>query len=161
MAASAPMAAISSGVRFSSPLRLPSQDPARGSGVRIPSPGCLSFRISAGLREIPSLKGVLLRNAEQEALGPLRMRGRGYLPVFCSAGSSSSSSPSSSSWWRRVQQKVVSPEKILRIISGATSSPICQFIESPATVLHSVNPRIKLVLQLYTYIFLLSPNLWE
>ncbi|MQL72439.1 hypothetical protein Taro_004740, partial [Colocasia esculenta] len=33
----------------------------------------------------------------------------------------------------------------LRVISSATSSPICQFIESPATGLHSMDPRIKLV----------------
>lgn len=29
-------------------------------------------------------------------------------------------------------------------IAGATSSPICQFISSPTTFLHSVDPRIKL-----------------
>ncbi|XP_042469438.1 protein ABCI12, chloroplastic-like [Zingiber officinale] len=38
----------------------------------------------------------------------------------------------------------VGPEKVLRLIAGATSSPICQFIESPRTFLHSVDPRIKL-----------------
>ncbi|EOY05488.1 Cobalt ion transmembrane transporters isoform 2 [Theobroma cacao] len=36
-------------------------------------------------------------------------------------------------------------DKILRLISTATSSPICQFISSPTTFLHSVDPRIKLV----------------
>ncbi|CAA6663568.1 unnamed protein product [Spirodela intermedia] len=119
------MAAISSGVRFSSVPRLPSPDQLRAVG--------LEFR---------------LRAASRSGFAPDSGRsrwGRGLLPVFCSARSSDSSSPLSSSWWRQVQQKVVSPEKILRIISGATSSPICQFIESPATVLHSVNPRIKLV----------------
>ncbi|WOL06758.1 protein ABCI12, chloroplastic [Canna indica] len=39
----------------------------------------------------------------------------------------------------------VGPEKILRLISGATSSPICQFIDYPRTFLHSIDPRIKLV----------------
>lgn len=37
------------------------------------------------------------------------------------------------------------PDRILRLISGATSGPICQFISSPTTFLHSVDPRIKLV----------------
>ncbi|OVA20089.1 ABC/ECF transporter [Macleaya cordata] len=36
-------------------------------------------------------------------------------------------------------------ERILRLISGATSSPICQYVSSPTTFLHSVDPRIKLV----------------
>ncbi|PIA39312.1 hypothetical protein AQUCO_02600037v1 [Aquilegia coerulea] len=36
-------------------------------------------------------------------------------------------------------------EKVFRSISGATSSPICQFVSSPTTFLHSVDPRIKLV----------------
>ncbi|KAL4284611.1 hypothetical protein GQ457_16G027220 [Hibiscus cannabinus] len=36
-------------------------------------------------------------------------------------------------------------DKVLRLISTATSSPICQFISSPTTFLHSVDPRIKLV----------------
>ncbi|KAJ3676327.1 hypothetical protein LUZ60_003739 [Juncus effusus] len=38
-----------------------------------------------------------------------------------------------------------SPEKILRLVSGATSSPICQFIDTPRTFLHSLDPRVKLV----------------
>ncbi|KAK8684971.1 hypothetical protein V6N13_040983 [Hibiscus sabdariffa] len=36
-------------------------------------------------------------------------------------------------------------DKVFRLISTATSSPICQFISSPTTFLHSVDPRIKLV----------------
>ncbi|GKV35344.1 hypothetical protein SLEP1_g43625 [Rubroshorea leprosula] len=36
-------------------------------------------------------------------------------------------------------------DKVLRLISTATASPICQFISSPTTFLHSVDPRIKLV----------------
>ncbi|CAN1854138.1 Protein ABCI12, chloroplastic [Linum perenne] len=35
-------------------------------------------------------------------------------------------------------------DKILRLISGATASPIAQYISSPTTFLHSVDPRIKL-----------------
>ncbi|KAK1272963.1 hypothetical protein QJS04_geneDACA019028 [Acorus gramineus] len=36
-------------------------------------------------------------------------------------------------------------EKVLRTIAGATSSPVGQFVASPLTFLHSVDPRIKLV----------------
>ncbi|KAH9624116.1 hypothetical protein KSS87_020581 [Heliosperma pusillum] len=36
------------------------------------------------------------------------------------------------------------PDNVLRSIATATSSPICQFIPSPSTFLHAVDPRIKL-----------------
>lgn len=49
----------------------------------------------------------------------------------------------------------VGPEKVLRLIAGATSSPICQFIESPRTFLHSVDPRIKLVMVFFSFLVLL------
>lgn len=45
-------------------------------------------------------------------------------------------------------------EGVLRLIAGATSSPICQFIDSPLTLLHSVDPRIKLVSTLTCYFFI-------
>ncbi|KAD2393964.1 hypothetical protein E3N88_40941 [Mikania micrantha] len=48
-------------------------------------------------------------------------------------------------WVRLLPNNIISAEKILRSIAGATSSPICQFISSPTTFLHSVDPRIKLV----------------
>lgn len=54
-------------------------------------------------------------------------------------------------WWKQWIQKIekaglgFGPDKVLHSIAGATSSPICQFIPSPATFLHSVDPRIKLV----------------
>ncbi|KAK9060589.1 hypothetical protein SSX86_021295 [Deinandra increscens subsp. villosa] len=47
-------------------------------------------------------------------------------------------------WERLLPKNIISAEKILRSIAGATSSPICQFISSPTTFLHSVDPRIKL-----------------
>ncbi|KAD2394107.1 hypothetical protein E3N88_41084 [Mikania micrantha] len=47
-------------------------------------------------------------------------------------------------WVRLLPNNIISAEKILRSIAGATSSPICQFISSPTTFLHSVDPRIKL-----------------
>lgn len=39
----------------------------------------------------------------------------------------------------------LSADKVLRLISGATASPIYQFVSSPTTFLHSVDPRVKLV----------------
>lgn len=39
-------------------------------------------------------------------------------------------------------------DKLFRAISGATSSPIAQYIPSPFTFVHSVDPRIKLVQKL-------------
>ncbi|XP_057550212.1 protein ABCI12, chloroplastic [Amaranthus tricolor] len=49
--------------------------------------------------------------------------------------------------WRKWVPKNVNfgADKVLKSIAGATSSPICQFISSPSTVLHDVDPRIKLV----------------
>lgn len=48
-------------------------------------------------------------------------------------------------WARWFPRGSIAADKVLRLISGATSSPICQFISSPTTFLHSVDPRLKLV----------------
>ncbi|KAK3010656.1 hypothetical protein RJ639_011821 [Escallonia herrerae] len=47
-------------------------------------------------------------------------------------------------WHKWLPKNFFAPEKVLKSISGATSSPICQYISSPSTFLHSVDPRIKL-----------------
>ncbi|PWA39750.1 cobalt ion transmembrane transporter [Artemisia annua] len=47
-------------------------------------------------------------------------------------------------WEKMIPKNVISAEKILRSIAGATSGPICQFIAKPETFLHQVDPRIKL-----------------
>ncbi|KAG8484344.1 hypothetical protein CXB51_022824 [Gossypium anomalum] len=52
-------------------------------------------------------------------------------------------------WVRWLPTGGLAADKVLRLISTATSSPICQFISSPTTFLHSVDPRIKLVFFLY------------
>ncbi|XP_034685833.1 protein ABCI12, chloroplastic isoform X1 [Vitis riparia] len=51
----------------------------------------------------------------------------------------------SGNWTKWLPRGVVAADRILRLISSATSSPISQFISSPTTFLHSVDPRIKLV----------------
>ncbi|KAI4304107.1 hypothetical protein MLD38_039663 [Melastoma candidum] len=40
---------------------------------------------------------------------------------------------------------ILGADKVLRLIANATASPISQFVASPRTFLHSVDPRIKLV----------------
>ncbi|KAL8105205.1 hypothetical protein AgCh_029124 [Apium graveolens] len=47
-------------------------------------------------------------------------------------------------WEKWLPKNLFSAEKVLKSISEATSSPICQFISSPTTFLHTVDPRIKL-----------------
>ncbi|GAA0147352.1 hypothetical protein LIER_07073 [Lithospermum erythrorhizon] len=47
-------------------------------------------------------------------------------------------------WERFIPNNFVAAEKVFRVISEATSSPITQYIASPTTFLHSVDPRIKL-----------------
>ncbi|CAK7332963.1 unnamed protein product [Dovyalis caffra] len=48
-------------------------------------------------------------------------------------------------WVSRLPRGAFSGDKIFKLISGATASPIGQFISSPTTFLHSVDPRIKLI----------------
>lgn len=58
-------------------------------------------------------------------------------------------------WKKWLPRKVdFGPDKVLQSIAGATSSPICQFITSPTTFLHIVDPRIKLVIFLSFYLIL-------
>ncbi|XP_056699646.1 protein ABCI12, chloroplastic isoform X2 [Spinacia oleracea] len=54
-------------------------------------------------------------------------------------------------WKKWLPRKVdFGPDKVLQSIAGATSSPICQFITSPTTFLHIVDPRIKLRAPIFT-----------
>lgn len=61
-------------------------------------------------------------------------------PLICSATSTSFYE----GWEKWVPKDMVAADKVLRLIAGATSSPIYQFIASPTTFLHSVDSRIKL-----------------
>ena len=61
--------------------------------------------------------------------------------IKCTANSDSNPAK----WEALLPKNIISAEKILRSIAGATSSLICQFISSPTIILHSVDPRIKLV----------------
>ncbi|CAN6452796.1 unnamed protein product [Victoria cruziana] len=48
-------------------------------------------------------------------------------------------------WKARWRPPDMVGENVLRLISGATTSPIAQFIPAPVTFLHSLDPRVKLV----------------
>ncbi|KAL5202190.1 hypothetical protein ABZP36_013142 [Zizania latifolia] len=92
-----------------------------------------------------------------------RRRRRGGLALlFCAASDpSKAANPSASSsagqgeasdavakwvaWIPRAAVGGAGPEQVLRLISGAAATPICQFVDSPRTFLHSVDPRVKLV----------------
>ncbi|GAV63339.1 CbiQ domain-containing protein [Cephalotus follicularis] len=56
-----------------------------------------------------------------------------------------SSEGETGNWVNRLPTVNFGADKIFRLIAGATASPICQFISSPTTFLHSVDPRVKLV----------------
>ncbi|EPS69761.1 hypothetical protein M569_05008, partial [Genlisea aurea] len=48
-------------------------------------------------------------------------------------------------WEKWIPRSIFAPEKVFGAIAGATSSPIAQYISSPTTFLHGVDPRIKMV----------------
>lgn len=56
----------------------------------------------------------------------------------------------SGNWINRLPRGAFGADKLFRLISGATASPICQFISSPKTFLHSVDPRVKLVCSIFS-----------
>lgn len=64
--------------------------------------------------------------------------------INCSANSEGVGS--AKTWEKWLPRNFLSPDKVFEWISEATSSPIAQYISSPTTFLHSVDPRIKLVL---------------
>lgn len=93
--------------------------------------------------------------------GARRRCGRLALLV-CSASSPAPAAPSSSGgdnaaasaaakWAQWIPRAAAAggagagPEQVLRLISGAAATPVCQFVDKPRTFLHSVDPRVKLV----------------
>lgn len=64
--------------------------------------------------------------------------------VYCSVNDNNGDK--TSNIWMKWIPKGDIAEKVFRLISSATSSPICQYVSSPTTFLHSVDPRIKLVI---------------
>lgn len=69
--------------------------------------------------------------------------------TFISCAANSDSVKGSVNWAELLEKwspkNFLGADKLFRAISGATSSPIAQYIPSPFTFLHSIDPRIKLV----------------
>ncbi|PRQ38899.1 putative ABC/ECF transporter, transmembrane component [Rosa chinensis] len=62
--------------------------------------------------------------------------------IRASAASDNSQPP----WWANLlPAQALGSDKVLRLISGATASPIGQYVSEPVTFLHSLDPRVKLV----------------
>ncbi|CAN6351077.1 unnamed protein product [Urochloa humidicola] len=90
--------------------------------------------------------------------GGARRRGSHLALLVCSAASPPApAAPSSSGgdnaaasaaarWAKWIPRAPgAGPEQVLRLISGAAATPVCQFVDKPRTFLHSVDPRVKLV----------------
>ncbi|CAN6346915.1 unnamed protein product [Urochloa humidicola] len=93
--------------------------------------------------------------------GRARRRGRRLALYVCSASTPTPAAPSSpgtdgagasaaarwAEWIPRAAARGAGtgPEQVLRLISGAAATPVCQFVDKPRTFLHSVDPRVKLV----------------
>ncbi|RCV17816.1 hypothetical protein SETIT_3G250000v2 [Setaria italica] len=90
-----------------------------------------------------------------------RRRGSRLALLVCSASSPAPAGPSSlgggsaaasaaAKWAEWIPRAAAGgagagPEQVLRLISGAAATPVCQFVDKPRTFLHSVDPRVKLV----------------
>ncbi|XP_066365738.1 protein ABCI12, chloroplastic-like isoform X3 [Miscanthus floridulus] len=85
-----------------------------------------------------------------------RRRGSRVALLVCSAspspsGGDGAAASAATKWVEWIPRAAASagsaavPEQVLRLISGAAATPICQFVDSPRTFLHSVDPRVKLV----------------
>ncbi|XP_050372870.1 protein ABCI12, chloroplastic isoform X2 [Argentina anserina] len=62
--------------------------------------------------------------------------------IRASAAADSNQTP----WWvNLVPAQGLGADKVFRLISGATASPIGQYVSEPVTFLHSLDPRVKLV----------------
>ncbi|CAD6333880.1 unnamed protein product [Miscanthus lutarioriparius] len=85
-----------------------------------------------------------------------RRRGSRVALLVCSAspspsGGDGAAASAATKWVEWIPRAAASagsaagPEQVLRLISGAAATPICQFVDSPRTFLHSVDPRVKLM----------------
>lgn len=97
-------------------------------------------------RSRPSISSNSGRNGRSPVLPLLQVKPRKLLgnPSFrirCSV----SSDGGMENLVNRLPKFSLGADKVFRLIANATASPICQFVPSPATFLHSVDPRIKLV----------------
>lgn len=78
------------------------------------------------------------------SIGTFAAQRRRRAPARCYSLAEKGGEGEASSWIAWVPQSF-SLDRILRLVSGATSSPIGQFIESPQNFLHSIDPRVKMI----------------
>ncbi|KAK4477984.1 hypothetical protein RD792_017249 [Penstemon davidsonii] len=64
--------------------------------------------------------------------------------ISCAANNNNEADGSTKNWEKWMPRNLFAAEKVFGTISGATSSPIAQYISSPTTFLHTVDPRIKM-----------------
>ncbi|XP_031500461.1 protein ABCI12, chloroplastic [Nymphaea colorata] len=91
---------------------------------------CVSGTMSRTTTALPSLNPLALRAVKRRLL------------AFCVTASSGEKG---GGWKARWNPPEMVGENVLRLIAGATASPIAQFVPAPTTFLHSLDPRVKLV----------------
>ncbi|KZV49414.1 hypothetical protein F511_27497 [Dorcoceras hygrometricum] len=74
--------------------------------------------------------------------------------VKCKANDSNESIGGPKSWEKWMPKNLFAAEKVFGAIAGTTSSPIAQYISSPTTFLHNVDPRIKMA---WLFAFVILP----
>ena len=85
----------------------------------------------------------LAKNRNKRTIIALRIR------VSASSDNINSNDGGTGNWVNRLPIGALSADKVLRLVAGATASPIGQYVAEPFTFLHSVDPRIKLVMVLF------------
>ncbi|KAF1895505.1 hypothetical protein Lal_00044156 [Lupinus albus] len=63
---------------------------------------------------------------------------------FVIRASNDDNSQTASNWSKWIPTGYFAADQVFRLIAGATASPIGQFVSSPTTFLHSIDPRVKL-----------------
>ena len=113
-------------------------------------PSFSPFLLSTRTLTSPIFKDNFTQNSRTRVV-LLRHYHRKLRPLLITCRANSEGVGSSKNWEKWVPRNFLSADKVFKWISEATSSPIAQYISSPTTFLHSVDPRIKLVL-LFSYL---------
>lgn len=99
---------------------------------------------------LPPPSSVLFPKSPSAILGPNQI----LLPRNARLGlrlrlraSNGDSNVQAANWSKWIPEGSFAADKVFRLIAGATASPIGQFVASPTTFLHSIDPRVKLVSQ--------------
>ncbi|KAG4945851.1 hypothetical protein JHK87_041858 [Glycine soja] len=97
---------------------------------------------------LPPPSSVLFPKSPSAILGPNQI----LLPRNARLGlrlrlraSNGDSNVQAANWSKWIPEGSFAADKVFRLIAGATASPIGQFVASPTTFLHSIDPRVKLV----------------